>query len=209
MKRFVILLLMPLAVWCARADERGREIVDRMVANINDSGNYRIEFTAQAKGMPNVDGMYVVSGDRYYLRAHKQEQFSDGVTRWEIDPSEKDVVIDHIDLRNRNIFSNPARALEFAPDEFEADYIGQETLDGVRAHYIRLTPSMRMYGIGIVELYVSVAGYLPLSITYDFEGDRLRIRVDKFTGRIAVDEKMFVFDASKYEGYEIIDFREH
>lgn len=194
--------------FAATAQGDAWEIVKRMEANMTGYGNYRIDFTASAKGMPNVGGMYVVGGDSYYIRVQKQEQFSDGETRWEIDPSNKEVIIDYVDLDNRNILQNPTRAFLFAPDEFEAAYLGVETMDGTACHAIKLKPTGKLYGIGIVGLYVGIASELPVSVSYDFEGERLTVRIDKFTGMVTPDEAQFVFDPAKYRGYEIIDFRD-
>lgn len=206
-KIFLILALLPLA-FTAKADENSRGILDRMAANMAEYENYRIDFTASSKGMiTSVGGMYTVSGDKYHIKIQRQEQFSDGKTRWEINPSDKEVIIDHMDLNNRNILNNPTRAFKFAPDEFASTYLGTETVNGIPCHVIQLESLGRMYGIGLVKLHVGISADLPVQVSYDFEGERLNISIDKFTGLPSIDPAMFEFDASKYKGYEVIDFR--
>jgi len=206
-KIFLVLAFLPLA-FTAKADGNSREILDRMAANMAEYENYRIDFTASSKGMiTSVGGTYVVSGDKYHIKIQRQEQFSDGKTRWEINPSDKEVIVDHMDLDNRNILNNPTRAFKFAPDEFESTYLGVETVNNIPCHAIQLESLGRMYGIGIVKLHIGVAVELPVQVAYDFEGERLTVVIDKFTGLPSAEQSMFVFDESKYKGYEVIDFR--
>lgn len=211
-KRIILPLALLVAVFTARADGNAWEIIGRMAANMTEYGDYRMDFTASAKGMHDVGGMYIVSGDSYYMKVQKQEQFSDGVSRWEVDPSNKEVIIDRVNLDERNILLNPTKAFDFAADEFDARYMGVETVNGIRSHAIELMPTGKLGGIGVVTLYVSVAAEIPVAVSYDFEGERLTVRVDKFTAVAEVENggglaAQFVFDPEKYQGYEIIDFR--
>ena len=136
-----------------------------------------------------------------------QTDFGDVNARYEIYEDLKEVVMDKADLSQSNVLSNPARAFEFAPDEFESEL--QEPVSGGGTYdVVRLVPVKGGYAAGtVIYLYVDKTSSLPGKIVYNYDGETVNITIDKITPLNKVDKDIFTFDASKYKDYEVIDFR--
>ena len=207
MKRYIILIACLLAAATASADEKSEAILGRVAKVFGGYADYEVRFTVEVQGMQNMKGNYFVSGNKYRIKLQEQEQFSDGQYRYEVFPAEKEVVIDNVDVSSSDILSNPTRAFEFAPGEFDSEYKGQVKIGSTVCDVIALTPRKGKYGgIGAV-LYVNADTAAPVSIIYDTQGDRIDIIIDRIIPMDKVDDSIFVFDPGKYRNYEIIDFR--
>lgn len=208
LRKIIILAVCLTGVVAARADEKSAVILNRVASTLKGYVNYEVLFTASATMMDDVVGSYTVSGDRFSITVAGQTHFSDGKSRYEIYEEQKEVVIDNADLTQRNIFTNPARAFEFAADDFESTYKGTKTVAGQEADHVELVPLRGGYVAGtVITVYVSKASGLPVAVTYDYDGESIDISIDAVKRLQAANEPMFTFDAAKYGDYEIIDFR--
>lgn len=54
---------------------------------------YTVTFAVEGDDFA-AEGSYAVEGDRYYMRVGDAEAYSDGVSKWEVDPSKREVVVD-------------------------------------------------------------------------------------------------------------------
>ena len=132
-------LILTLAFACAAllpasADNLSESILRHVASTLREYGDYEVRFTVSAESMGTTGGEYVVSGDRYRIRIRQQEQFSDGKNRYEIYEADREVVIDRADTKTHDIFTNPTRAFDFAPAEFESTYRGKEKVGRKEAH---------------------------------------------------------------------------
>lgn len=192
----------------ARADERSGEILDRIASILRGYANYEVMFTVSANGMDDIEGVYFVSGDRYNITVADQNHFSDGTYRYEINNTDREIIIDWADVTSHNMLSNPAMAFEFVGDDFEGVYRGTCTVSGRECETVRLIPVGASYGPNIIiTLYVSGDSGLPVVVEYDYEGEKVHIAIDNISPVRQIDAAMFAFDGKKYKGYEIIDFR--
>ena len=72
-----------------------------------------------------LNGLFMVDGNGYYLSLGVMEVYSDGKLRYEVNNERKEATIDRVDLESHDLLTNPTNAFRFAADEF---YI---SLDGV------------------------------------------------------------------------------
>lgn len=203
---FVLLMLVASGA-NAMADERGNSIVARAGTVLKEYNNYKVKFTVLYDGMDDIHGEYVVSRDRYNLKVDEQRQFSDGKVRYEVYDFDREIIIDNTDLSSNNIMTNPTRAFDFAPSEFNASYKGEVTRNGVKAHKVVLTPVKTTPGMSKITLYVSAVSELPVAIDYDYDGEVIEINIKSVEKLASVDEALFKYNSANYKGYEIIDFR--
>lgn len=54
------------------------------------------------------------------------EAYSDGVSKWEVDPSKREVVVDVVDTQSRSLLGNPTRAFDFLDDAFRSELLPSE-----------------------------------------------------------------------------------
>ena len=208
MKRIILLLATAIAaITAARADETSESILRHLADRLAEYGNYEVRFTVSSEGMGTVKGSYIVSGDRYRIKIQRNEQFSDGVNRYEIYPTDKEVVIDVADTDSHDLLSNPTRAFEFAPEEFDSTYKGPASFKRRSVETVLLSPREGEYGTGTITLYLDAGDGWPVALEYGFEGDGFTVTIERITRLEEPDPSLFMFDPAAYADYEVIDFR--
>ena len=83
---------------------------------------YTVTFAVEGDDFA-AEGSYAVEGDRYYMRVGDAEAYSDGVSKWEVDPSKREVVVDVVDTQSRSLLGNPTRAFDFLDDAFRSELL--------------------------------------------------------------------------------------
>lgn len=195
MMRHLTAILLCLLPFAAQADQRSSQIVERMSACLRGWGGYSVEFVIEG-----VAGRYVVSEQRYYLQVQQTEVYCDGSTRREVNGADREVIVDRVDARDRSILSNPTQVLDFPDAAFTHRFGGMSGSNQV----VLLTP--RQEGAARqIRLEVSPQTGLPTSIEYTMEQASEPVAI-AIRG-IRPEASLPVFDAAKYNGYEIIDFR--
>lgn len=195
------------AAGISRADGVSESIMRHISETLAGYGSYEVRFSVTAKGMGTMNGNYFVSGDKYRIKLQKQEQFSDGTNRYEIYAADKEVVIDKSDTSSHDILNNPTRAFEFAPEEFESTYKGQQTVNRTVSETVELVPHKGSTAHGKITLYVGTDDGMPVALDYDYQGESVFISIDKIVPLKETDPSMFIFDPARYGDYEVIDFR--
>ena len=126
------------------------------------------------------------------------EAYSDGVSKWEVDPSKREVVVDVVDTQSRSLLGNPTRAFDFLDDAFRSELLPSEG----EVRRLRLTPVDKGAAMSSITVDVAADGS-PRAVIYDLDGERMRIEIR----RIEPSAEVRRFDAADYAGYELIDFR--
>lgn len=193
------LLLLLLGVAPLRADERSTELLRRLQQQVERLAGYHIRFTVQVEGR-EIAGDCQVRGESCYLRLGEAELYADATTRYEVDPTKREVVIDSIDPTSHNLLQNPTRAFLSLAEDFQhetrSEAAGFATL--------RLTPASRSVGVSTLELILDTKSALPCSLRYDADGEQLLIVISTFEPSNSPLQR---FDAASYPDYELIDFR--
>lgn len=196
-------LVLLAALFCPAAaagtDRHATELLERLAASVREMGTYSVLFEVLA-GDHAYDGRYDVRGDAYYMTVNGAEVYSDGRTRYEVNPEHREVVVDAVDTSSRNLLNNPTRAFDFLDGQFAAEYLGERPEGDV----VRLTPLERHAAVGMIEVCIDPRSALPRSVVYEIDGDHVTIRVH---GIAPGKEPPRAFDAAAYAGYEFIDFR--
>ncbi len=211
LSRFLVTLLLALLVpFFSWADARSEDLLGKLASKIASMGDYRVEFRAEVKGQGSVEGLYTVSGDKYFIQVDGQEVRCDGKTRYEINHENREVLIDQVNPEDRNLLSNPTKAFEFANDQFRATYAGERTTaDGRKCDAIMLHPVASDASFSDVLLLIDRATGLPALLRYRMEGssDEVAITVKSFVHASGVQSSQFTLDRAALKEYELIDFR--
>lgn len=180
--------------------QRAEELLRRLVASIKALGDYGVSFAVES-GDQTVEGHYSVSGNRYSMTLGDAEVFCDGKVRYEVDHRRREVVIDRVNESSRNIVDNPTRAFDFLDAQYRASLVSEVGSCAV----VRLTPAEGgALPVGSILLEVDTSAAKPRSLTYDFDGEQIVVRVSRIAAEHAA---LRTFDASACKGYEFIDFR--
>ena len=182
------------------AQPRATEILERLAAGFRAMDGYGVKFGV-VSGDYEARGSYVVEGDSYYLVLGDAEVFADGAVRREVDNRRREVTVTEVNRASRNILDNPVRAFDFLGSEYDFSLEGES---GGRAT-VRLVPTAENdTSAGVVTLVVDTSSMRPVSLAYDYDGERVGIRV---TGIEPQSGHFRTFDRQAYGGYEFIDFR--
>lgn len=194
---FLFASLLPVA---APAQDRAAEAVAALAASFRSREAYEVDFEVTA-GEFRASGNYAVEGGRYRLTMDDSEVFAEGGIRYVVDRSRREVTIDRADTTGRNILDDPVHAFDF----LNSDYTASLLSEGGGTTVVRLVPaSPAAASSGDITLALSTEDLQPRSIAYDFDGDRIEVRIVRIGSlRGAVQ----AFDAADYPGYEWIDFR--
>jgi len=107
------------------------------------------------------EGSYAVEGDRYYMRVGDAEAYSDGVSKWEVDPSKREVVVDVVVAQSRSLLGNPTRAFDFLDDAFRSELLPSEG----EVRRLRLTPVDKGAAMSSITVDVAADGS-PRAVSY-------------------------------------------
>lgn len=200
MRRFLVLIALAAGIQAVSAAGRATEILEKLAAGFRAMPGYSVDFEVVA-GDHNNRGSYVVEGRNYYLALADAEVFADSVIRYEIDNRRREVTVTEVNRASRNILDNPVQAFDFLGSEYDFSLEGES---GGRAT-VRLVPTAENdTSAGVVTLVVDTSSMRPVSLAYDYDGERVGIRV---TGIEPQSGHFRTFDRQAYGGYEFIDFR--
>lgn len=181
------------------AEERAQSLLRRLAASLGAMEPYEVVFEVETE-RGTVAGRYQVAGDRYYMQVGEAEVYGDGECRYEIDPSRREVVIDRADLSSRNLLNNPTRAFDFVGEEY--DFTASDAGPG-RVEVV-LLPRRPKSAVERIRVEMDAASALPSSVTYEVDGDR--IRIDILSVRKS-ERQLPRFEGARYADFETIDFR--
>ncbi|MEG1622562.1 MAG: outer membrane lipoprotein carrier protein LolA [Alistipes sp.] len=196
-----LLLLLPflLLELPAFADARSTALLTRLSEQVRKMPGYAVSFSVTS-GEQLIEGRYVVKGESYYMSFGIAEVFCDGKTRWEVDSSKKEVVMDAVNRTSHNILDNPTHAFDLVDGSFKTTLISET--GGVAV--VRLIPTSAQAGMTTIVLSINTATATPRSLTYELSGDHVEVTVNSFRASSAMPK---IFRATDYPNYEKIDFR--
>ena len=149
-----------------------------------------------------VTGYMMVDGDGYYITLGIMEVYSDGKLRYEINNDRKEVTEDRVNLASRDLLTNPTRAFDFAPEEFD---IALRFSHNGEIASLEFTPRDKSLGVTAISLALVSEGdrVYPSQIAYDYDGDIVCITLAMVDVR---DKSLPRWDAQLYKAYDIVSF---
>lgn len=185
----------------AAAADEPREILRRMNAALRSYGAYEVAYSLDLQGTA-LQGRYVVSGERFALTLGENGVFCDGRNRYEVNAANREIVIDKVDSAGGDILTNPVHAFDFLDGNYAVS-----TLPGGKAPHVTLRMTPVKGGGQAIEVVVDTVSALPERLTYEVGDDKIVIKILSVKPVKEVGAGMFELDRSRYDGYEIIDFR--
>ena len=209
MNRIAALVVAMFATCTLSAQTTPRQWLDALSRTLGQehSSHISVSYNGDNTAGESVSGYYIVDGDSYYITLGEMEVYSDGQLRYEVNNERREVVEDVVDLEACDLLTNPTRAFDFVGDEFDVEFSRGETYseDGSTGYVgLVLTPKDETLGysqIGLVLRRTSQGEWLPMSLTYLYDGDRV---VVAFVGGVV--SAMPTWRRSNYRDYDIVSF---
>ena len=195
----------------AQGDAKSTEILKSVSAKYKSykslSASFKLSRVDQkTKASENFSGTIVLNGTKFQFVLNNQTVMSDGASTWTFLKESNEVQISESKSVEGAI--SPTSIFTMYEKGFKTKYIGDKKENGGTVQQIELTPDDTKKNYFKILLSIDKAGqFVKEAKIYEKSGAILTYSIVKFTPNSAVNDNMFVFDAKKYPGVEVIDLR--
>lgn len=169
--------------------------------------HYTLKTTKDDKTLGVSEGDFYLKGNKYKTSFSGIQYFCDGTSIWSYDKSANEVSVYDYDPDDDQNMMNPQRILKDWSTHFRAKFIRDEFQNNVQYSIVDLTPKtsqsyyrIRVY-IGKTSLKIAKV------VVYEKDNTIYTYSIEQFKTDITLDDKLFVFDKTKYSGVEVNDMR--
>lgn len=160
---------------------------------------------AAGKNLGVKTGSVYMKGVKYRINVTGQEIFSDGSNVWTFDKASNEVTISRLDhsansLTPQKLFTN------FYDKDFLYKLNGAVKLNGKNLKEVELTPIDKTKPFHKVLVYVDNNAINTTKI-FEKTGNRYTYSTNALISNGTIADALFVFDAKKYPGVEVVDLR--
>jgi outer membrane lipoprotein carrier protein len=188
-------------------DSKAGVIIDAMQKKYKTMKSFGASFTYGVDGSSQVlQGNITVKGSKYRLKTGGQEIFNNGKEVATYIKETNEVNISDYEPSENDL--NPAKVYTFDKKGFRYVFVQEVTEGGESYEVIELSPEKKGTQVSKVKIKLNKKDKSVKSwVITDKNGKRQTFKVNKFTPNVAVDDKYFAFDKSKYPGVEVNDLR--
>ncbi len=192
------------------SDPDAKKILDAVSAKFKTYKTVSAKFSlkienASGKNLGTKTGNVYMKGNKYRVSVTGQEIFSDGSNVWTYDKGSKEVTISKLDpsansLTPQKLFTN------FYDKDFLYKLNGSVKQAGKSMQEVELTPIDKTKAFHKVLLYIDKSNIATTKI-FEKNGNRYTYSVTGMNTNTNIADALFVFDAKKYPGVEVVDLR--
>lgn len=196
----------------AQGDAQAKAILDKASAKIKTLKSLKANFSITITGAKNAKpqtkkGTVNMKGSKYYITLSGQEIFCDNKTIWTYMKESNEVQINSFDP-NENTFTPSKLFTNFYDKEYAYKYAGTQVLNGKKVDVILLTPLNKAKQYTKIELMIDQAQQVVAGgKMYEKNGNVYAYSVTGYTPNPTLADNIFVYDAKKHPGVEVIDLR--
>lgn len=194
------------------SDPEAKKILDAVTAKFKSYSSVKAVFQLQiensaGKVQGTKKGTAYMKANQYKLELNDQEIFCNGKNIWTYDKGSNEVQITKFDPTG-NSFTPQKIFANFYDKDFLYKLNGEKKVGTKTLQEIELTPTDKSKAFFKILAYVDKATK-NISSTKVFEknGNRYIYTVTTFTPNTKLADNVFVFDAQKYPGVEVIDLQ--
>ncbi len=198
----------------AQQDQKAKNILDQVSKKTKSFTSISARFSFSMENIEeNIkeknNGSLNLKGDKYMVELPDLgvEVYSDGETIWSYQADGNQVSITSKEDGGQELM-DPATIFQIYEKGFDYKFIEEKKEKGKPLYYIDLIPQSDELDYSKVTICINKNTLMiDKAIMYGFDGNLYGIEVTKMETNKPMDEKMFVFNASKYPDIEVIDFR--
>lgn len=194
------------------SDPNAKKILDAVSAKFKTFKSVQGKFSlkvenAAGKVMGNKSGQVYMKGTKYRISVTGQEIFCDGNSLWTYEKSANEVTITKVDASGSTI--TPQKLFtNFYDKDFLYKLNPETKIGGKAVQEVELTPIDKTKPFHKVLVYVDkVAQQIVATKVFEKTGNRYTYSLSGMNTASAVADALFVFDAKKYPGVEVVDLR--
>jgi outer membrane lipoprotein carrier protein len=192
------------------SDPEGKKVLDAVSAKFKTYKSVQAKFAlkienASGKSVGSKAGTVYMKGSKYRISVTGQEIFSDGSNVWTYDKPSNEVTITKLDASANSI--TPQKLFtNFYDKDFLYKLNGDVKVGGKNMKEIELTPVDKTKAFHKVLLYVD-NNTINTTKIFEKTGNRITYSTSGMMPNATIADAMFVFDAKKYPGVEVVDLR--
>ena len=163
MKRLLtigMLVLLPYYLG-AQTDRKAEEVLDKALSELSKTSGIRADFAGTEQGF------LLLKGEKFYLNSDGIQSWYDGKTQWSYVADTEEVNISHPTQEELQAI-NPYLILMRYKTDFDYNYKGTQTRNGVKGHEIVLTPK-HSGNREVIRVFISHS-HQPLAIKVEQDG---------------------------------------
>lgn len=190
-------------------DEKADKILKTFSDKVKNSTSFYLEFSANIKNAnngtnENNTGKGWVKGDKYYASFGEITRLSNGKKTWTIIKEEKSVYVSDEEGEES---INPKKLMTLWDTGFKSKYDKESKIGVETVHVIYLYPkNPKTSDYHTITLYISkTTNELKKATLKGKDGTVMNYTVTKLQFNVDAPDSKFVFDKTKYPGYQIIE----
>lgn len=198
----------------AQQDEKAKGILDKVSEKTR---SYKTIFADFSFSMENKEmeinekneGSIKLKGQKYFVDLPDVgiQIFSDGTTLWNYMKDGNQVTISDIDEESSELM-DPTSLFSIYEKGFESKFVSEKKVGGKAIYQIDLFPDNEEQEVSKITVSIDKETMMIHAATlYGIDGNLYGIKVRKLETDIDFPDTDFVFDASKFDDVEVIDFR--
>lgn len=207
---YITLLVTTFAFTQTESDEKADKILKVFSNKVKESTSVYLEFSANIKNSntgttENNIGKGWSKGDKYYATFGEMIRLSNGSKVWTILKEEKSVYVSNEDDSDETI--NPKKMMTLWDKDFKSKYDKETKLGADAVHVIYLYPkNVKLSDYHTIIVYIGkVDNELKKAILKGKDGTTLTYTISKLEFNVDAPDSKFIFDTTKYPGYQIIE----
>ena len=208
--KYLFIVILYISALCCYADSNSDKLLLQLSSKLNKLETYKATFNVIVDGDDIGVGEYLVDGDKFYIEILEKQIFSDGKVQYDVNNDEREVIIDKVDSKERDVLSNPANAFNELSTLYTHTYVGEIDILNQKYDLLKLVAKDKNSAIMYVDLYLNTISGLPYKIVYKVNDSEniIEVILNKIVKNVDSDnDGKFKFTKSKYKDYEFIDFR--
>lgn len=194
------------------SDPDAKKILDEVstkfksYASVKAAFSLKIENSA-GKVQGTKKGVAYMKGNQYKVELTDQEIYCDGKNVWTYDKNSNEVQVSKFDPSG-NSFTPQKIFTNFYDKDFLYKLNDEKKEAGKTLQEIELTPTDKSKAFFKILAYVDKASKnIASTKLFEKNGNRYVYSVTSFSPNIKIENNVFVFDAKKYPGVEVIDLQ--
>ncbi|MCF6331904.1 MAG: outer membrane lipoprotein carrier protein LolA [Draconibacterium sp.] len=216
MKRIILIgfLLLTSIFLQAKQDQKAKDILDKVSEKTRSYKTISADFsfTMENKEMEineKNEGSIKLKGQKYSVDLPDIgiKVFSDGTTLWNYMKEGNQVTISNVDDESSDLM-DPTSLFSIYEKGFESKFISEKKEGNKTLYEIDLFPDNDELQVSKITVSIDKATLMiNAAVLFGTDGNLYTIKVKKVETDINFPDTDFVFDASKYNDVEVIDFR--
>ncbi|MGE0090867.1 MAG: outer membrane lipoprotein carrier protein LolA [Bacteroidales bacterium] len=215
MKKYITLIALILAVSTifAQQDPEAKKILDNLSAKTKSYKNIQIDFKVEYVNLKDnfknsSQGTITLQDEKYKLDFMGIESYFDGKTLYSYIIESNEVNISEPEADDSDILNNPKQIFTLYEKDYKYQLISESTENETSYTIVDLYPIDLNKEYSRIRLQINTSDYQLKSATiFGKDGSNYSLIVSAFKPNQAIDNKLFIFDESKYPGVEKIDLR--